>query len=98
VQAGIGVRRRVTLLPVNKPGPLVRGWEPNPQAFGSLFPAITDNHPEAPTPRKKVSKPRFNGGDAGCHREGHSEINLLSVVYVVRDQRQEWIKTACRQT
>lgn len=48
---------------------------------------VTDNDPEAPTPAKKVSKPRFDEDDARCH----GEIYLLCFVDVVSDQGQERI-------
>jgi hypothetical protein len=61
-------------------------------------PVAADNDPEAPSQRKKVSEPRFDQCDTRCHRKSQSEIDLLCVVDVVCDERQERIKTACRQT
>ncbi len=65
--------------------------------FGDVH-VVAGYDPEATTPAKKVSKPRFDQCDTRCHGKSHREIDLFCAVDVVRDQGQERIKTACRQT
>ena len=54
-------------------------------------------NPEAPTTATNVSQPRFDQSDSRCHRKSNGEIDLLSGVDVVSEEREQRIgATGCQ--